>query len=187
MVDGFLKKIGAVLLFALTLSAHPAMAATLIGDQVTINYLYPNANTQYYALSGLPATVTVKAGTSDQVTARQYLTPLFTVNVEAASVVVTFLRNLTFNSAAFSGVGIFGINANVASVSSTGATGIASLSNNNVLINLAGRSFRTGASVTAVLQFANTTGVPLPATFPLLGAALGGLALFRRGRKRKLA
>lgn len=181
-----IKSIAAAALLAWAGIAGTAPAATLAGDVVTVNYYLPTIGTSNGAYSVLPPTVKVAAGISDLVTVSKGKNALFTVNVDPTSIVLTFLHNVTFGNSTFNGIQVSGITQSLTGVTATGG-GTASLGKSAVLINLAGLSFRTGATVTATpifLAMSPPPGVvPLPGTLSMFAAGLVALLLLR-ARKR---
>jgi hypothetical protein len=193
MVGRLIRYLTLALLAVTVFSARPASAITMLGDTVTINYLFPTQSSPYTGFYGLPATVTVANGNSDLVTAKssrsRNATQYFSVNMQQSSIVVTFLQSLVFTPATFNGLSISGITQTITSATQVGQVpGVVSLVNNTVMFNFAGQTFRAGSTITANLLFSLAplpAPIPLPAGLPLLGSGLG--LLVWAGRRRRKA
>lgn len=167
-------------------SAVPAQAATLLGDVVTIGYLFPTISTAYSGFSTLPATVTVADGSSDRVTVRSGPTRYFTVNIDANSITLTFLDSYSFTNASFNGIVISGIDEALAGISQTGAPlGSVTAGSHSIYFNLAGQSFRHRDTIVATPVFEPAPSVvPLPGAMPLAAGAFALVGMFGRRRRR---
>jgi hypothetical protein len=162
---------------AFAMAAVPARAG-FIGDNVTVNYEWPNLGTVLYT----GGTQTIAAGG----TTFDLSSGGVTVDVTDSSIVVTFPGGWGFSTAAktFDGIVVTDPSADITGVSldTTNITGyVASditFDTNDVYINFPYPPFSgldAGASVTADVVFA-----PEPASLFLIGAGLLGIAAWRR-------
>ena len=102
-------------LFACTTSR-----ATLIGDTITISHQFPTlGSVLVVGFPGVPQSfdTIVEAGTGDLVTINTGGGPAYTVNPEATSVSVDFLRTINFATDAFNGLVVEGINDSITGAS----------------------------------------------------------------------
>lgn len=185
------KHLPVMALAALTTFVAPAAAATLIGDTITMQYFYPTISDEYLG-GGFPLSVTGAAGTSDLVKDSFPGGPFFSVDIEAQSIIVTFLQNTWFTGTIFDGIILSGIDSVIDSVAqSSGPSGIVSKIGNTVSFNFVGHVYGTGQTVIADLGFATpapapvaeTAEVPLPPALPLFGTVLAGLAFLPTRRR----
>jgi hypothetical protein len=168
---------------ALFLSAGSStgMATSILGDTVTIQYLYPNSSTQY----GLSATGTV---TATGVTLNLFGNQSVTIFANDVQMVGINSNGSFFSSAAFNGVSIQDLTnpSAFAGYSVDPATTIpafnisdVSISGGLLYINYQGLSTPLGSL--AQVDFTTAASVPEPGTLPLLTAGLlGAAAIFRR-------
>lgn len=165
----------------------PSPAATLIGDTITMQYFYPTIDDEYLG-GGFPLTVTGAAGTSDLVKDSFPGGPYFSVDIEAQSVIVTFLQNTWFTGTIFDGIVLSGIDSAIDTVAqSSGPAGIVTKIGNMISFNFVGHVYGTGQTVVADVGFAappaatapvpETAEVPLPPALPLFASVLAGLAI----------
>ncbi|MCF1707709.1 hypothetical protein L0V05_02655 [Tabrizicola sp. J26] len=196
------KYLPALALAAVTAFIAPAPAATLIGDTITMQYFYPTISDEYFG-GGFPLTVTGAEGTSDLVKDSFPGGPFFSVDIEAQSIIVTFLQNTWFTGTIFDGIVLSSIDSAIETVSqSSGPAGIVSKIGNMVSFNFVGHIYGTGQRVVAdvgfaapsapaaptVEQAATPAEVPLPPALPLFASVIAGLAVLptknRLARKR---
>jgi hypothetical protein len=179
------KRLGAVIfgvcLFALAIPAN----ASFIGDDVTVNYEWPNLGTVLYPGG---TSVIAPGGTVFDI-----VDFTVTTDVTASNILVTFPVGWIFSTSAktFDGVVITDPSADITGVSlaSTNLSGYVasdlSFSAHDVDINFPYPPFATiaaGSSVSVDVQFASP--VPEPAPVFLLGAGLLAIGLVRSRRMK---
>jgi PEP-CTERM motif len=192
---------GIILISGTGLILSPNASATLIGDDVTIKYFFPD-------LSTVISTDIVTVGAGTEITCIGIGNPSgFDIcngnfgslgsrwDVDGSSVRVEFDTLAPFGSTAFNGVefsdldwvgspdAIVGVN-----VSSNNALGSSNVTFGNdwVRINFSGFSPSGGIGANFIqvgLTTQNTVVVPEPATLAIFGLGLAGLGLMRRRRK----
>jgi hypothetical protein len=163
-----------------------ASAATLIGDTVTVQYLFPDTGTPA-GCCGFPVDITGAVGTAERVVDSFPGGPYFGVDLETDSIKVDFIQATVFTppSATFDGLWISNIDNLIIGVIVAGIDASrVTFGSNEIFINFQNLFFTRGATVTVSLQSA----VPLPAALPLL---MGGLGLMgwmaRRTRRNAMA
>lgn len=165
--------------------------ASLIGDVVTVRHYFPT-NLSVHDDMG---PVTVAAGTSDSVT---YFSGVYTVNVEASSVLVDFNASASWTSASFNGL-IVGdldfsplasvtgltIDTNIAGWTNSRAT----FTGDSVSFNWNGLSVNSSSYFNAVIETDAIDAVPEPATMVIWSCLCGlGFVCTRHGSiKRRSA
>jgi PEP-CTERM motif len=175
--------------FALALPA--AAAPSLIGDNVTINWLFPDTSTLF-------ATTTVTVGGGVEVTCpgpdplcSGFVLPT-TIDIGATSIVVTEAAGSAWNPAAFNGLdftsldfgpGIiltgFSLFSDLAGLNASRI----SFTDHSISFNAEDLSFRTAPYTIRLDLITNVLPVPEPSTFALLGLALAAAVLTRRGAR----
>jgi PEP-CTERM motif len=160
--------------------AGAAQAASLIGDTIKYEYIFPNASSVYEI-----KTTTVAAGTSDAINA----VDIFSINPEATSFLINnFAYNSNWNTAAFNGFRLSDLNFDTPS-KITGVTFVTNMqgfngsrigfTDNSVSVNWNSLRFNSNTFLNLSLK---TTAVPEPAsTLGLLAVgALGAGSLLKR-------
>lgn len=166
------------------LSTGPARAATMLGDVVTVDYIYPTITQVYTGFNGLPATFTVVDGTSDAITARFLGQNIFRLNIDSSSISLTFLSSVHFTNSSFNGIRISGVTQGLNGISYAGP-GSFSFANNAIYINLANQTVARNTTYTATPDFsADIAAVVLPGTLPLAAGGFGLLVFLRRRKLR---
>jgi len=176
-----------LLTVALALPLRAAAAPTLIGDNVTINWYFPN-------LATLFATTSVLVGGGSEVTCpgANPLCPGFaedaSIDIGATSIVLSEEAGSAWAGGAFNGLDFTSLDfgAGISLIGFTLTTDLAGLTNanisftaNSISFNAAGLSF-LDAPYTIRLDLITSTSVPEPGTLALLGLALAAAALGRR-------
>lgn len=175
--------VAGVLAFPLRAAAAP----TLIGDNVTINWFFPN-------LASLFATTSVLVGGGAEVTCPG-ADPLCagfaepgTIDIGATSIVINEQAGSAWTGGAFNGFDFTSLDfgAGISLVGFTLTTDLAGLTNanisftaNSISFNAAGLSF-ADAPYTIRLDLITSASVPEPGTLALLGIALTAVAFGRR-------
>jgi hypothetical protein len=161
------------------LSAAPTFA-DLIGDNVTVNYLFPNIDTVFQTLG----TGTVTAG---GFTTNSFGQHDFTVFGSELDLTNVFGFNVFFLSASFNGYeminnsgdpAITGVSIALNNVAGFDASRI-SFDATHVWVNMQSLTTNAGPDLKLDLSFAS---VPEPGTFVVLGVGLGALGVLRRKR-----
>ena len=174
--------------FALALPA--AAAPSLIGDNITINWLFPDTSTLF-------ATTTVTVGAGVEVTCpgpnplcAGFAVPA-TIDIGATSIFVTEAAGSAWNPAAFNGLDFtsldFGPGIFLTGFSlSTDLAGLTasriSFTGHSISFNAEDLSFRTAPYTIRLDLITNELEVPEPSTFALLCLALAAAGLMRRRR-----
>jgi hypothetical protein len=176
-----MKKLTQPLMAVLFLSAASGlgMATSILGDTVTIEYLYPDSSTQF----GLSATGTVTAsGVTLNLFGNQ------TVTVFGTDVQMLGTISSGFASAAFNGVSIQDLTNPAAftgysldPATTIGAFNISDVSITSGLLYINYQGLSTPQGSLAQVDFTSASSVPEPGTLPLIAAGLLGAAgLYRR-------
>ena len=189
-------KLLAAAAFAFALAGvAPASAATLVGDQMSVSYRYPDVGTVYAPSTAVPPTFIVGPGVESIVDV-EGVTDI-AVDFGAKSLMIDFsttLDNPTWTASAYNGVLFQGMGAAKivgATVTSTNMAGFDDsrfyFSGGDFGLNWQGLSYTTGTNITVDLTLAN--GVPEPATWAmmLVGFAAIGAAARRRRPEPALA
>jgi PEP-CTERM motif-containing protein len=172
--------------FALALPA--AAAPSLIGDDVTINWLFPDISTLF-------ATTTVTVGAGVEVTCpgpnplcAGFAVPA-TIDIGATSIVITEAAGSAWNPAAFNGLDFtsldFGPGITLTGFSlSSDLAGLTpsriSFTDHSISFNAEDLSFRTAPYVIRLGLITSELEVPEPSTVALLGLALAAAVVIRR-------
>jgi hypothetical protein len=174
--------------FAFALALPAAAAPSLIGDNVTINWLFPDTSTLF-------ATTTVTVGAGVEVTCpgpnplcAGFAVPT-TIDIGATSIVITEAAGSAWNPAAFNGLdftsldfgpGIFLTGFNL----STDLAGLTasriSFTPDSISFNAEDLSFRTAPYTIRLGLITNIFEVPEPSIIALLALALAATVLTRR-------
>lgn len=175
-----------VLIFA------PSVAnASMIGDLITVNRLFPDLLTIYTPPADLiPGTVTTLVVAGPEAASPQ--PTLYSIDLGANSIVFDFLAPSAFGGAAvgvFDGLQFLGFSQPIGNVGVVGVTGItvAGLAFGTGFINLdLDGAFTDGSALTLQVDFAAPTAVPEPGTLALalLGMSVGVGRLVSRRRVR---
>ena len=182
--------------FAFALAGFaPASAATLVGDQLSVSYRYPDVNTVYPPSTAAPSTFIVGPGVESVVDV-EGVTDI-AVDFGARSLMIDFstvLDNPTWAGSAYNGLLFQGMGAAKivgATVTSTTMAGFDDsrlyFSGGDFGLDWQGLSYTTGTNITVDLTLAG--GVPEPATWAMLlvGFAAVGAAARRRQPSPALA
>ena len=168
-----------------------AHAATLIGNEMSVEYQFPTVGTAYSSASASPTTFTVGAGNETIINVEDVT--FISVDFSANTLVLTFdtvLSSPTWTVAAQNGPVFEILSGNpfptISSVVASNAGSVsASLISGLLFVNLSGWPYDDGAIVT--VTFEDTAETPLPAALPLFATGLGALGLLGWRRKRKQA
>lgn len=185
-----MKRVLLVLLGVVALVPAPSVAnASMIGDTITINRLFPDLATIYTPpADSIPGTVTTTVvvgpeGASPQPT-------LYSIDIGSNSIVFDFLAPSAFDATAgvFDGLQFLGFSqaiGNVSAVSSGISVGNLAFGGNFINLDLDGL-FDGNSSLSLQVEFAAPTAVPEPGTLALallsIGAGVGRLVRRRRVR-----
>jgi hypothetical protein len=151
--------------------------ASVIGDVITIERLYPDLNTHYQP----SVSTTVSLGTSDQTNPFGYEL----VNPEANNISIQWINSSSYGgtSTVFDGYRFTGFGNLIQNVTASDVTNITITELNYgadfITLNL-GSPFNSSSSLNLQIQFAP---VPLPAALPLFSSAIIGMLAFAKRRK----
>ena len=177
-----MRNFGFVAAILLVLSALPANAG-LIGQPVTVDYIYPDQSTVLQALG------------SGTVTGGGFTVPSFTANTFTVTDTQITLQNISgsesdFTSAAFNGYELIetgGSPVTITGVTVDGATNVSgfdasrvSFDAAHVFLNMHDLTTQTQQKVVLDLHFGSTTGVPEPVSAGMVGLGLAAAGLVRR-------
>jgi hypothetical protein len=159
--------------------------ASMIGDTITINRLYPNLVTLFLSPPpGFVSTV-VAAGPSDAVSPQP---SLYSINLEANGILFDFLAPSAFVGSAagdFDGLQFIGFSQAIQNVTVTNVAGITvadlGFGANFINLNLNG-AFTASSILDLHVDFVAVSGIPEPATLMLLGMGILGLGFMERKR-----
>lgn len=155
-----------------------ASAASLLGETVGIEYLFPNDATSFQDYGNILVGAGVEAN----------LLGAIDLDIGANTITVSAIVGGFFFPASFNGwliadvLGNIGNFTGLALVSSTFANVTSSFNANEIFLNFGASEFNEQGS-TAVFSYDVAAAVPLPATLPLLLVAGGALAFLRRSRR----
>lgn len=179
----FVGMVFAAAVMVIFAGAGQVSAATLIGDTVTVEYVFPDTVTPA-GCCGFPVNITGAVGTSERVVDSFPSGPFFGVDLETNSVIVDFIQSTLFTppSATFDGLWISNIDDLIIGVIVAGIDASrVTFGDNEIFINFQNLSFAQGATVTVSLESA---AVPLPAALPLLAGGLGFMGWMARRKTR---
>lgn len=168
------------LFIAIVCVAGQTAQASMIGDTLTINRLFPDLATVFAP----PVSTVVQAGPADAVSPQA---TLYTINPEANNILIDFIASSAFlgqaGNAPFDGLQFLGFDEDIVSVTVVQATGIVVaeivFGNNFINLNLDGE-FNADSFLNLAVVFAPSAQVPGPGAFSLLALGFAGLVTLRR-------
>jgi hypothetical protein len=180
----FLKSMAGALLASTIFVACPASAATLVGNRVGIQYIFPDLGTVY---ESLPANLVGTSGPTTGVAGG-----IFSLSFTDSSVTASaFQFPSSWTSSSFNGFRLYDIDGTIAAFTGVtlGATNMAGLTNanisfdaNNIYVNWAALSFDT--ATTATFNISAGSGVPEPAAWAMMLAGFGFVGASMRRRQK---